>query len=73
MTEQWTLQPPTVPGVYRYREHQYEPVQTFTVVDVEGELMAELPGMWMYLRELDGEWLWPRRKVFGMIGAKEGG
>ena len=52
----WTLRPPVTPGRYEYRELPTEPIKTFDVVDVEGEMMAELPGMWMYLTELDGEW-----------------
>ena len=52
----WTLRPPAAPGRYDYREHRYEPIRTFDVVEVEGEMMAELPNVWMFLRELDGEW-----------------
>lgn len=52
----WTLRPPTTPGQYEYRELPTVPTKTFEVVDVDGEMMAELPGMWMYLAGLDGEW-----------------
>ena len=52
----WTLRPPMTPGRYEYRELPTEPIKTFDVVDVDGEMMAELPGVWMYLQELDGEW-----------------
>jgi len=48
----WTLRPPTTPGRYDYRELPTEPIQTFDVVELEGEMVAELPGVWMYLREL---------------------
>ena len=52
----WTLRPPTTPGRYDYRELPTEPIKTFDVVEVDGEMMAELPNVWMFLRELDGEW-----------------
>ena len=52
----WTLRPPTTPGRYEYRQTPYGEIHAFTIVELDGEMVAELLHVWMYLREVDGEW-----------------
>lgn len=52
----WTLRPPTTPGQYEYRQTPGDQVHVFSIVEVDGELMADFHNVWMSLQGMNGEW-----------------